>query len=196
MASWTKPRAVRRSRRSVIGANRTRWKRASQPASLPPWPAGSTPASRSLSSRPPQSPGWIPRAAGVRRRRRRGCVHQGLRRQQLPLHRRAGRLRPESGVQGVRRRRAPHHRPRARAPHGRPARRDVAVRQGGLHHHRRQALLRAPRHRLVPGVRRHQEQHLQVPGGRGVFHHHHAARAESLAGGHQRAGQVATAEAA
>ena len=36
-----KPRASSSSRTSVIGANRTRWKGASQPASLPPWPAGS-----------------------------------------------------------------------------------------------------------------------------------------------------------
>ena len=43
VASCTKPRPASSSRRSVIGANRTRWKGASQPASLSVWPAGSVP---------------------------------------------------------------------------------------------------------------------------------------------------------
>ena len=184
------------SRRSVIGAYRTRWKRAPQPASLRAWPAGNpascsafgsprAPAasfwSRSSRSSPSDSPSstalWTPR----------------LRREQLPLHRRAGRLRPQPGLQGLRGRRPAHHRPGARATHGRPAGRDVALREGGVHHDRGQAVLRAPRDRLVPGVRRHQEQHLQVPGGRRVLDHHHAAGPEPLARGHQRARQVAPA---
>ena len=51
---------------------------------------------------------------------------------------------------------------------------------------RGQALLPASRHRLVPLLRRDQEQHLQVPGGGGLLHHHHAARPEPLARRHQR----------
>src|SRR6476661_8680649 len=39
VASCTNPRAVNSSRRSVIGAYRTRWKHAPQPASLGAWPA-------------------------------------------------------------------------------------------------------------------------------------------------------------
>ena len=69
------------------------------------------------------------------------------------------------------------------------------VRQGRVHHHRGQALLRAPRDRLVPRVRRDPEQPLQVAGGRRLLDHHDAAGAESLARGHQRPRQVAPAEA-
>ena len=155
------------------------------------------PAARlALLTRPPHRPGLVSRGPRLRARRPHGALDARLRRQQLSLHRRARRLRSQPGLQGLRGGRAAHHRPRARAPDRRAAGRDVALREGGVHHDRGQALLRAPRDRLVPGLRRHQEQHLQVPCGRGVLDHHDAAGAESLARGHQRAGQDAAAEAA
>ena len=161
-----------------------------------------SPASRLPSARSAVAPRAPHRAGLAARRRRLLCrrAHRGmdprLRGQQLPVDRRARRLRSQPGVEGVRGGRAAHHRPGARTPDGGAGGGDVAVRQGRLHHHRGQAVLPAPRDRLVPGVRRDQEQHLQVPGGRGVLDHHHAAGAQPVAGGHQRPGQVAPPQAA
>ena len=95
----------------------------------------------------------VPRGVRLRHRRADRGLDPRLRRQQLPLHRRAGRLRPRPGLEGLRRRRPADHRSRPGAAHRGAARRDVAVRAGGLHRHRGQAVLRAPRHRLGPRLR-------------------------------------------
>ena len=64
---------------------------------------------------------------GLRRRARAGRLGPRLRRQPLPLHRGARHLRPRPGLEGLRRRRPPDHRPRHGAPHRRAAGGDVAL---------------------------------------------------------------------
>ena len=79
-------------------------------------------ARQAHASRASHHPGLLPRRGRVRARRPDGGLEPRLCRQQLPLHRRARRLRSQPGLQGLRRRRPAHHRPGPGAPHRRAAR--------------------------------------------------------------------------
>src|SRR5262245_5818129 len=159
VASCRKPRASSVDSRSVIAANRIRWNHASQPASLRYGVQAfraAAPAAPFL-PHPADHPRFLLRGAGRWAGSAGGGLGTRLRRQHLPLDRRARRVRSQSGVQGLRRRWAAHHRPRTGATYRRAAGRDVARGGGGLRLDRGQALLRASRDRLVPLLRGGQE---------------------------------------